>query len=184
MSDCSRLITLSRRIEPLGGGSEIECLSECECDGARLITVMQRVRMPLTSRWCDELGAEIPDGSTFEAEITHHLRLPGPCGGWYGYHDGTFQITGGSVELVNGRIRATHGLDLRLSSTDLCCQDRYAEGVMQATSRGGDGPFDGCRFIGNYRTKQEVGSSSEPCDPQSWLYWEIRLTGMLICSCA
>ncbi len=84
MSDCSRLITLAKVVEPDGGGSDVECVAECDCDGARLLTVRQRVAKRVRGGWCDELAPDMPDGSHFEAEIRHHLRLPSACGAWIG----------------------------------------------------------------------------------------------------
>ena len=183
MDECSRLITLSKRIEAAGGGSEIACPTECHCEDIRLVTVVQRVRMELRGSWCDELAAEIPDGSRFEAEITHHLRLPSSCGAWIGHHEGTFQVIGKTVQIVDGQMHATHGLDIHLNSNQLCCEYMHSEGLMMATSKSGDPRFDGCRFIANYRTTQEMGPETDPCDPMAWLYWGMTFAGILVCPC-
>jgi hypothetical protein len=183
MSDCSRLITISKQIDAVGGGSEIECPSKCDCDGTRLVTIVQRVGMELRASWCDELSSEIPDGSKFEAEITHHIRLPSRCGAWIGYHDGTFQISGDSLQIIDGRMRATHGFDIHESSDQLCCEYMHSEGLMLATTKSEAEHLNGCRLIANYRTTQEMGPESDPCDPLVWLYWGMTFSGLLVCPC-
>jgi hypothetical protein len=183
MSDCSRLITFSKQIDALGGGSEIACPSACECDNVRLFTVEQRVTIGMRGSWCDETVAEFPDGSKLEAEITHHLRLPSACGAWIGYHEGRFQIVGDGSQIVDGTMRGTHGLDLRQSSNDLCCQYMHGEGIMLAESKSIATRLDGCRFVANYRTTQEMGPESDPCDPLAWRYWGMTISGILICPC-
>jgi hypothetical protein len=41
--------------------------------------------------------------------------------------------------------------------------------------------FDQCQLIASYRTTQEIGPTSDPCDPLSWLYWEATIAGILVC---
>ena len=185
MSNCSRLITVSKVVAAVGGGSDIECApdSPCECDDARLFTVVQRVLMDVSSGWCDELTAEIPDGSQFEARITHHLRLPSPCDAWIGYHAGTFSITGSDTQIVDGQMRATHGFDIHLDNANACCAYMHSEGIMLARTQSENPRLDGCRLMANYRTTQEIGSASDPCYPLSWTYWGLTMSGLLICSC-
>ena len=182
MSDCSRLITLSKRITA-NGGNEIECEDGCECDGTRLFTVQQRLRMRLEGTSCDETGGEIPDGSLFEAKITHHLRLPSRCGAWIGYHEGTFQIVVDDVPVVEGELRATHGFNLQLLGDDRCCAYMHSEGLMVGRTMSKQPHFDQCQLIANYRTTQEIGPASDLCDPLSWLYWEATVAGVLVCPC-
>ena len=183
MSDCSRLITLSKRITANGGGSEITCEDACECDGTRLFTVQHRLRMRLESTSCDETGGEIPDGSLFEAKITHHLRLPSRCEAWIGYHEGTFQIVVDDVPIVEGELRATHGFNLQLPGDDRCCAYMHSEGLMVGRTMSKQPHFDQCQLIANYRTTQEIGPTSDPCDPLSWLYWEATVAGLFVCPC-
>ena len=183
MAECERLIVFSKRIDASGGGSEIECVDGCECDGEKHLTVVQRVRMKLHSHPCDQLGIEIPDGARFEAEIRHYLRVNGPCGGWLGYQDGTFQITGGAVELLDGRIRGTRGIDVRDGTGDLCCDYMHSEGILTARTASTEPKLDGCRLLANYRTEQEMGLGADPCDPLTWLYWGMTMSGLVVCDC-
>ena len=183
MTDCSRLITLSKRITANGGGSEVTCEDQCECDGTQLFTVQHRLRMVLESTPCDETLGEIPDGSRFEAKLTHHLRLPSRCGAWIGCHEGAFQIVVDDVPVSEGEMRATHGFNLQLPSDDRCCDFMHGEGLMTGRTRSKQPHFDQCQLIANYRTTQEIGPASDPCDPLSWLYWEATVAGLIVCPC-
>jgi hypothetical protein len=175
-------MTLSKQIDA-GGGSGIACEIDCECDGTRLFTIRQRVETTVSTSVCDELVGEIPDGSRFEADITHFLRLPSACGAWIGYHEGRFRITADHIQIVDGEMRATHGFDLRESGGDRCCAYMHSEGIMTARTTSKDPRFDGCRLIANYRTRQEMGPDADPCDPRVWLYWDLSCSGLLVCSC-
>jgi hypothetical protein len=183
MTDCSRLITFSKRITANGGGSEVECQDGCECDGTRLFIVQHRLRMRLESASCDETVGEIPDGSLFEAKLTHHLRLPSRCGAWIGYHEGSFRIVVDDTPVVEGEMRATHGFNLQLPGDDRCCDFMHSEGFMTGRTTSTKPQLDQCQLMANYRTTQEIGPSSDPCDPLSWLYWEATVAGILDCPC-
>ena len=185
MSDCSRLITLAKRLVSIESDN-IECQDPewCECDNYRLYTVVQRVHAQLESiPACDETASEIPDGSLFMAKFTHHLRLPSLCGAWTGYHEGPFRIVVNDVPVIEGELRGTHSFNLQRPGDDPCCEYTHGEGIMVGQATSEQPLFAQCQIIANYRTTQEIGVETDPCDPISWSHWWMSFAGHIVCPC-